>query len=163
MYIVSKLVFELSSAHNGFKRVSTNEWQIHRGYMVEHEKARSSWVAGLQPELFTRGLASIELVLVSSTLVWAERVRWWSKKARSVAKLSGSRPSCCGRSRCSGSVRRRFWVGNELSEFVLRQGPLVGRGEAGTALFGGEKYQTRVCRVMEREERRRWMLLGERK
>ena len=35
--------------------------------------------------------------------------------------------------------------------------------EAGTTLFGGEQYQARVCRVMEREERIRWMLLGERK
>ena len=35
--------------------------------------------------------------------------------------------------------------------------------EAGTALFDFEQYQARVCRVIEREKKREWMLLGERK
>ena len=35
--------------------------------------------------------------------------------------------------------------------------------EVGTALFSFEQYQARVCRVIEREKKREWMLLGKRK
>ena len=138
--------------------------------MGSREAASTNGSFVTAPRRSTRKLAARGSWVFNRSSSLANRRRssqpWWARRWSELKETGGGAKRPDRRQSRAGAVRTTVVFRAVLAPFVASSGPdMDGRssccveglssvgGVAGTAWFGGEQWQVRVCRFMEREEK----------